>query len=159
MESWPDNSYMNINEIIGELEKAAKNHPDIMGNHTKLAELAKMHQPTVTRILNGEVDPQISNLIKIAETIGVKIVVASRKVIGFPGRSPAALDDSLLALYLQKMDEIFPEYGLNKLNWFQKTALAKIGYDSHLGELAPDEKTVKAEVIQWAQAFRASGGS
>ena len=150
---------MNIQELIADLVKAAKNHPIIQGNHTKLAELAGMQQPTVTRILNGETDPQVSNILKIAETCGVRVAIVGSKIVDLGSRPRSVLDDSLIAQYLEKMDEIFPEFGLTNLTWYQKTALAKIGYDTHLGERIPEEKTVKAEVIQWAQALRASGGS
>lgn len=150
---------MNKKELIQGLERAAKNNPKIDGNHTKLAELAGMNQPTVSRILSGESDPQLSNLIKIADACNVRIELQDRKVVSLPSKTESQLDDTLLALYLEKMDEIFPAYGLKDLTWFQKAALAKIGYDSHIGKAVPDEETVSAEIIHWAKAFRASGGS
>lgn len=150
---------MNNKELIAILERAAKANPDIDGNHTKIAELAGMHQATVSRMFSGENDPQLSNVLKIAEAIKVRVILTSDKVVGLHNRPESRLDSTLLGQYLEKMDIIFPEFGLNNLTWYQKTALAKIGYDSHFGKQAPDEKTVSAEVIQWAQAYRASGGS
>lgn len=113
-----------------------------------------------SRISNYEQDIRTKRMtVEDASALAAALEVHPGWILFGGPNKKGGIDAALLGQYLEKMDQIFPDYGLNKLSWHQKAALAKIGYDMHAGIDAPNERTVTAEVIQWAQAFRASGGS
>lgn len=137
----------NNNKLIQALKQAATEHPEIKGNHTKLADKAKMNQETVTRILNGTTkDPRISSILKMADACGVK----RWELISEEQSAHRIKDDELLSRIMDDFESVFFEKGLNVNKDFPTTKRAKIIsiiYNRYVGQaLRPAH--YKAEVIE-----------
>jgi DNA-binding phage protein len=133
----------NNERLRAALIEAAKDHPTIQGNYTKLAAEAKMHQPTVFRILSGEnPDPRISSILKIAEACGIK----PWEFIADAQARQTIKDEKLLATIMDDIDEVFGEKSIH-LATIKKAKLVAIIYNRHINQ-AVRPKHFKAEVIE-----------
>ncbi len=138
---------MNNKEFIQALNEAAQRHPNIKNNHSKIAELSDVPQPTVTRILNADGDPRLSNVLSIASVCGLDFRVDS-KAIKMVGGLP---DIGKLAAILDVLDEAFPKDGPYRPGSADKAIIIRRLYS--LPENA-DYKAELAEIIVLSEAVR-----
>lgn len=139
---------MNTSELLAAINKVFRNHPEIQGNHTRLAEESGVPQATITRILNGVNEPGLSIFLKILEGLQLKFKL-DEKVIELTPRFKTP-DARRMATLLDEIEQ-YEIKNTAKLSNAERAVLIKKLYPQ------PDSINYQAEIadiIEFAKASR-----